>query len=713
MHSLSVIPQRRPPDFNKFEHAYSCFYHSGWFSLEVVFQEVIINQDKQLVGGAVELRSDSNVKELLAEIDKHTQKKKGKTEERRPEEGTATAPVVVAGSIEEVSVDQEATQVSVQIAGQAEPVLVSYAEGPVTIQDEAGKRYMVNEQGEVTGPDGALASTTELTEETTTVDSLLSIKEQLIQEVLTHFQQEINLWLDNQEKGPLDELLLNRLLTLPDCLPQEEEPLQATLDKAIYYQDSTQALLTLVEQDSADAQSLETLIKKLLGQQPPYRSGLSEAEWQTLLLLVCPYLLPEQSESPVAIEGISRNATLVVLHSLSSPVTVGKDRMQCSYTIADTLALDYRKLEIYHISENRQDTTMVMFYTDLPTGSRVAFQESEHDEQAGWSGKDASGNLVAAGTYLVKLTAATDKSYQNGYSDYDEVVVEDSTAAEFVLTVAQLQAIFPTTQQSRLQEVVDVLNEQSNAFDLTTKERMAHFLGQIGTETNGLKALKESSNYSAKNIFTIFVKVQRSKQGSSDKTHKYCDLIEEYDCSDLSSCIGSNQGPHRCTTEPNFYFPMKEGKPDYKKWSEEGNSVKSSYVKSTSLFDYVYSCRMDNGNKNTQDGSKYLGKGFIHMTGKDKYKRVSEAWNKKYPDNKKEFHGKDIDLLETDVEVAMKASLVLWEEDDMNDLADKGIENSDIDKVGAKVNGSGSGKPNGYKKRRSYTKKAHEVFNEN
>ena len=48
----------------------------------------------------------------------------------------------------------------------------------------------------------------------------------------------------------------------------------------------------------------------------------------------------------------------------------------------------------------------------------------------------------------------------------------------------------------------------------------------------------------------------------------------------------------------------------------------------------------------------------------------------------------------------------------MNDTADKGLEESDIDEVGAKVNVIGSGLPNGYKQRRRYTNKANEIFSE-
>ena len=115
---------------------------------------------------------------------------------------------------------------------------------------------------------------------------------------------------------------------------------------------------------------------------------------------------------------------------------------------------------------------------------------------------------------------------------------------------------------------------------------------------------------------------------------------------------------------------------------------------------------MGNGAKSTNDGSTYLGKGFIHLTGKDKYKRVSDAWNKKYPNDIKEFHGADIEELENNVEVAMKASLVLWQEDKINELSDLGTDLSSIKSVTKVVNGG----YNGLNMRKTYTEKAVEVF---
>jgi len=121
---------------------------------------------------------------------------------------------------------------------------------------------------------------------------------------------------------------------------------------------------------------------------------------------------------------------------------------------------------------------------------------------------------------------------------------------------------------------------------------------------------------------------------------------------------------------------------------------------------------MGNGAPSTKDGSKFKGKGFIQLTGKNKYKQISDEWNKMYPDDPKEFHGKDIDLLTTDIEIAMKASMVCWKIQGLNSKADEGMTNDAIDNVGKIVNGSGKGLPNGYEHRRTYTTAAYNALNE-
>lgn len=61
----------------------------------------------------------------------------------------------------------------------------------------------------------------------------------------------------------------------------------------------------------------------------------------------------------------------------------------------------------------------------------------------------------------------------------------------------------------------------------------------------------------------------------------------------------------------------------------------------------------------------------------------------------------------------MKASMVYWKLNDLNTLANEGIDNSDIDDVGRIVNGSGTALPNGWEARRSYASQAFTILNNN
>lgn len=68
------------------------------------------------------------------------------------------------------------------------------------------------------------------------------------------------------------------------------------------------------------------------------------------------------------------------------------------------------------------------------------------------------------------------------------------------------------------------------------------------------------------------------------------------------------------------------------------------------------------------DGSIFLGRGFIQLTEKSNYRDIGNVWNKdpENTDNKKYFHkqtseGGHIDELETNLDVAMKASMYYWQ----------------------------------------------------
>ena len=264
---------------------------------------------------------------------------------------------------------------------------------------------------------------------------------------------------------------------------------------------------------------------------------------------------------------------------------------------------------------------------------------------------------------------------------------------KYEITQEQLEEIFPNTDTTRLKEVMEAINDNCGDFNINTTQRMSHFLGQIGTETGGMKALNENECYSEASIKSVFGKVKRNGN------RKYCDLFEGYNGTSLSTCPGNTL----CECNPVL--------PD--SISLDSLTVKDKYICKSALFDYTYACRMGNGAPSTKDGSKFKGKGFIQLTGKDKYKQISDEWNKMYPDDPKEFHGKDIDLLTTNIEIAIKASMVCWKIQGLNSYSDIGMTDAAIDQVGSIVNGSGTARPNGADHRIEYTNRAHEVLNKN
>ncbi len=411
-----------------------------------------------------------------------------------------------------------------------------------------------------------------------------------------------------------------------------------------------------------------------------------------------PVALDEPSEDP-ELSGLSRDPDMVVIHSISESFKPGTDRAEFTYTIRDTSLLPYRSLEIYYIDKDEKEE-LFTFY-QLSPGEKIDFLDVRVDSLKGWSGKDNELKYVKPGNYKFKLIATRDKTFKHGYVEWETVVVK---VASFPITVTQVQNIFPNTPETRITEVVNVLNNYSDDFGLTTKERMAHFLGQIGHESNSLNSLVESHNYSGESIFKVFLKVSRSKSGEGE-THKYCHLISGYDCGDLNSC-DSYDGPKRCSTEPDFYYPLDENDdPDYQKWVDDDNSVKTSFLNSSNLFNLTYCCRLGNGSYNSGDGSKYRGRGFIQLTGKDKYNGLSDLWNKKFPNNIKDFTGANYEEVGTNIEVAMIATLFEWNRllnlKDVNgqyafkNAVEGKFSDDNIKIVGRWINGSGSRPSNG------------------
>ena len=158
---------------------------------------------------------------------------------------------------------------------------------------------------------------------------------------------------------------------------------------------------------------------------------------------------------------------------------------------------------------------------------------------------------------------------------------------------------------------------QSN-YKVNTLLRLSHFLAQCGHESANFRAVKENLNYSAEGLNKTFKK----------------------------------------------YFPTLEFAKDYARQPER-------------IASKVYANRMGNGNEVSKDGFKYLGRGFIQLTGKANYLE----FDKSVPE----------DIMANPELVASKYPLAsaawFWNKNGLNEIADKGATDAVVKSITKRVNG--------------------------
>lgn len=169
-------------------------------------------------------------------------------------------------------------------------------------------------------------------------------------------------------------------------------------------------------------------------------------------------------------------------------------------------------------------------------------------------------------------------------------------------------------------EVADQIPSVMEKFAINTPLRLAHFLSQCAHESGNFKFTKENLNYSAESLVKVFSKYFK----------------------DLA-------------TAKQF-----ERKPD-------------------AIADKVYGGRM--GNTEPNDGSKYKGRGYIQLTGKQNYSAFDKVV--------------DEDILANPELVATKYPMLsaawFWNSRSLNTLADKGDSDATVTEITKKINGGTHG----------------------
>lgn len=111
----------------------------------------------------------------------------------------------------------------------------------------------------------------------------------------------------------------------------------------------------------------------------------------------------------------------------------------------------------------------------------------------------------------------------------------------------------------------DAIQDTCDKFEINTPERQAGFIAQLAHESGMFKFVKENLNYSDKALLAVFPK----------------------------------------------YF--------------NAENVQAYARQPEKIANRVYANRMGNGDEASGEGFKYCGRGLIQLTGKDNYKRFSDA----------------------------------------------------------------------------------------
>ncbi|MGZ3304554.1 MAG: D-Ala-D-Ala carboxypeptidase family metallohydrolase [Asticcacaulis sp.] len=184
------------------------------------------------------------------------------------------------------------------------------------------------------------------------------------------------------------------------------------------------------------------------------------------------------------------------------------------------------------------------------------------------------------------------------------------------ITPENLKALAPKILPERATSYAPALDAALAAGDINTPLRIAHFMAQLAHESGGFRALVENLNYSAERLTQIF--------------------------------------PSRVKTLADAQALVAAGKP--------------------AIAEAIYGNRPDLGNVNPGDGFKYIGRGFIMITGRANYSHFGDLISQPLTDHP--------ELLEQPGAAAL-ASAAYWKSRNINVAADR----DDITTVTKLVNG--------------------------
>jgi predicted chitinase len=281
----------------------------------------------------------------------------------------------------------------------------------------------------------------------------------------------------------------------------------------------------------------------------------------------------------------------------------------------------------------------------------------------GWFGdkmKDAISlfqDAAEKGEFLVNGVKTTIEEKLTGYAkgggdrktqESLKKVVEENSAKvpkKGRISLEMIKAACTANNDAYFNEILPFMNKYSCLYEVNTPERIAHFLSQVGHESQ-FKAIEENLKYSEARMKQVF------------------------------GCKAGGWNGEDCPPEKRIHLKLWDSPEVYANHPE-------------ALANYVYASRMGNGDESSGDGYKYRGRGLIQLTGKDNYQNVTAMHNQRNPSNKRDFVANP-DLLAANLECAIESAFIWWSQNGLNNVSN-GRTDNDVKVVTQKVNGGLNG----------------------
>jgi len=186
-----------------------------------------------------------------------------------------------------------------------------------------------------------------------------------------------------------------------------------------------------------------------------------------------------------------------------------------------------------------------------------------------------------------------------------------------------LKAMFPSLTDAKATQLANTINKYAKKFGINNKEKLQHFLAQASVESDYFTKSEENPNYQPKYAAITFKDFFNpiGKDGANPK---------KKNLSDFTTFIGPISGKVFIDTESLFNYVYQDENRVEVGWSKIGNDQPG-------------------------DGFKYMGRGFLQLTGKDNYTSFTN-WYQKNVDANLNFKTNP-ELIATDFEIGIMASL--------------------------------------------------------